>query len=864
MYYSSQDLKKIDDFQKYARFICDQFDVEVELEASKAQTDGRVIKLPNIIGMSDEEIDMMYAILLHETGHIKFSTFTPEAFAKLKTKNHAFLANCIEDARIENLLLKEFAGATEMLERFYCKNIVNRKLMKKVFNIPGKRPNLFNCLGLFLHGRLLNCRTAAFSRIATRTNYVKIRDFVKKYNLKPLLKTYQLRDWESVLSLTNKIYDLFVQEFGDLSEELDLGGDIIIKAQAEETLEGLQQEIIKSQIMTAPLQKKYAELWQDLDKWEKDHQKDFDDLFDEQRGIQEAVSDFNTALKNRRQKVFFEEQIQKVQNKINEFKTKVTGLKEDMLTIKGQIGSKTNGKGRPMTEKQMEAAKKSLATKTNQKATIEQKVKNLQTDISNVREKIRELKELKEEAHTKKLSDEAIQEKIAELQSKLSQSEAKQNILESERFEKSMELNEVGNTITQEIDRVQNKILDTVFDLENEAAKHDLPLDVLPQFQETPAWPQADEVQQEFDEQASKARKEIIRNGGRMAGRLGSSLEDLAVYIDNALERVKEIDLVEIFSDKAGFSRLPQFNQPEAVVSNYTDDQSTINALGSLYRHTVLTTTYDGIKLKNMGKNRAEITQLLTQEQNFIRSLKRVFQLKFKFSKRDYFRGGQEEGALDARNIWKLPTRQGEDYFEVNQPKMNNKIAASILVDISGSQDKANTEGGKKLKATALALSEAMKSVHIHHEILGYHAPICEEMKAEGASHSYNRRMNRLETVVYKNFTQNDNFGLSNLELDLTDNSDGESVRVALQRLKRERAKSKMLFILTDGKPFLSGADISILDEDLKAALRDAVKQKVQVFAIGFAPHAQGFYGERFCHAVEYTDIVRFCQQIPV
>jgi hypothetical protein len=406
--------------------------------------------------------------------------------------------------------------------------------------------------------------------------------------------------------------------------------------------------------------------------------------------------------------------------------------------------------------------------------------------------------------------------------------------------------------------------MDTMYDLDHEAQKYDLPIDVLPPFEDTPAWPEADQFQQEFDEKASKIRKEFVRNGGRAAGKIGTNLQDLSIYIDNALEKVKNIDLLKIFGEKSGYSRLPDLNQPTSIIANYTEDQATLHSLGSLSKHTVLSKDFDSILIKNNATNKKEILHLLHENAEFIRNMKRVFALKFKFNKKDYFRGGQEEGYLDSRNIWKLPTNQGDDYFEINQQKMINKISASILIDISGSQDKTNTEHGKKLKVTALALSEAMTSVHINHEILGYHAPICDEMKLENASYTYNRRMNRLETVVYKTFMQRDNNGLSNFNLELSDNSDGESVRIALQRLKKERAKNKMLFILTDGKPFLSSADISILDEDLKTALREAVQQKIQIFAIGFCPNGESFYGNRFCHALQYQDIINFCKQLPI
>ena len=66
MFYSAKDIKRIEDFEKYARFLCEHFDISVELDSTKAQTNGKVINLPNVVGLTDSELDMMYAILLHE------------------------------------------------------------------------------------------------------------------------------------------------------------------------------------------------------------------------------------------------------------------------------------------------------------------------------------------------------------------------------------------------------------------------------------------------------------------------------------------------------------------------------------------------------------------------------------------------------------------------------------------------------------------------------------------------------------------------------------------------------------------------------------------------------------------------------
>jgi len=160
-----------------------------------------------------------------------------------------------------------------------------------------------------------------------------------------------------------------------------------------------------------------------------------------------------------------------------------------------------------------------------------------------------------------------------------------------------------------------------------------------------------------------------------------------------------------------------------------------------------------------------------------------------------------------------------------------------------------------------LGLSQALDEVHIKHEILGYHAPVCQEMREMQSSVIYTRRSNNLETIVYKEASQRDNSGIMKIEPQMSDNSDGESLRIALKRLKAIRAKSHMVFIISDGKPFLCDTDMSVLDEDFRGALRQAVKDRVQVFGVGFFEQLQLFLGNRFCNASDFNNVLKFFEK---
>jgi nitric oxide reductase activation protein len=166
------------------------------------------------------------------------------------------------------------------------------------------------------------------------------------------------------------------------------------------------------------------------------------------------------------------------------------------------------------------------------------------------------------------------------------------------------------------------------------------------------------------------------------------------------------------------------------------------------------------------------------------------------------------------------------------------------------------------VRALAIGLSKALESVHVKHEVLGYHAPVCEEMRQMPTSTIYTRRSNRLETLVVKESGQKDQLGLMNLEPQLSDNSDGESLRIALKRVKMMRAKSHMIFVISDGKPFLCDTDMSVLDQDLREALKKAAREKVKVYGLGFFDQLGAFFDEHFCNASEEKDVLSFFEKL--
>lgn len=848
------------DFEKYARFICETFDINVVLDATRAETDGKVIYLPNVMSMTSKELDMMYAILLHEAGHIRYSTFDESYFKALKSKAHAFLANAIEDGRIENLLMKDFGGAKDMFESLYCDYTQDKALMRKIFKHDGQKPDLFTTLSFHVHNKIINCNTASLKEIAGAYRAGRINKFWKDNNIDGLIAANPLKNDKDVIKLTNEIYDLFAKKFQDKSEKLDFAKEIKQKEVIEKKLAELKEEGLKVEKQVQEMTVELGKIQEKIEDFEKSHP--------ELEEMENAVRENNGDIEKMQSKIDWKKEYDRTVKQLSEMGSTFESLdkeinqsKEELKALEEKLQSGVSGRGKkPMTEEQKDKWKSKVDAKKSQLEKLNKKLESQKNQEKMLQDFLKEadyLSKLDSDKYDKNLNIDSMKAQKEALENQNSEYQEKIN-------EINIEKNQMISDFNKQVDKIQKiqsdfmeKSADMMFDIDKMTGNTQFDLDILPEMNYEDVWPEAAAAQENFDQQATKKTGKMVRNGEKAAGLFGTNVRDILTYIDKAKEKVEEIDVTEIFKNKINTSKLDDFNA-EVKEKNYMDDKSVVGVFGTYREHIPLTTMYDTIKKENFSTNKQEMMEMMKKNAGFYRDLKRVFAKKFKFAKKDFWKGAQEEGQLDARNLWKLPTNQGDDYYEVNKQKFVNKTAATILIDISGSQNKDATEYGQKIKELVLGLSLALDEVHIKHEILGFHAPVCEEMRTMQADIIYTRRSNNLETIVYKEATQKDNSGILNIETQMSDNSDGESLRIAMKRLKKIQAKSHMIFMISDGKPFLCDTDVSVLDEDLRTALRQAVKDKIQMIGLGFFNQLEHFFGNRFCNAGKYEDVVSF------
>lgn len=863
---NSLQYKQFKDFEKYAKFICEKFDVSIQLESTRACTDGNTIYLPNVLSMTSKEVDMMYAILLHEAGHIRYSTFDEKYFLQLKTQWHAFLANSIEDARIENLLLKDFGGAADIFDKLYTDYTQDKNLMKKVFKHNGEKPDMFATLAFYIHNELVSFGTSELKDISGSRMANRIIKFVKESGIDELLVKSYPKKPNDVIALTNEVYDRFLKYFKkkDTSEVVDYKKELSEKKAIEKLLEQLKEQAEKVEAQLSEIREKVASVSHEID--------NFDGINSEKiQALRQDISSLNYERENLEYKIKWKAEYDQVKKQLANLPEEISKVQAELekqlnekKSLEEKMASGVNGRGKEMTVEQKEALKEKIEVKKRQSERLNNKVrqkleeqKNAQASFDAAQKEI----EQNPSMCNKDLNVDAVQSEINDVISKLGKS--KEDLEKLESGKRELESNK--NSLLEKIKEVQGKFAEEaaeeMFKIDKMGSKANIDLDILPEINYQDAWPDAASVQEEFDSKASKASGKMVRNGQKGAGLFGTNIRDIMTFIDKRKEKVEEIDVLEIFKGRIHASKLEDLNN-DMKVANYQEDKSVVGVFGTRREHIPFTTQFDSTKKEIVTKDIKGYQNVVNKNASFYRDLKRIFARNFKFSKKIFWRGAQEEGSLDVRNLWKLPTKQGDDFFEISNPKYENKVAATILVDISGSQNKEATEYGEKIRSLVIGLSQALAEVHVKHEILGFHAPVCEEMRGLNASSIYTRRSNKLETIVYKEAAQKDPMGVMNLELQMSDNSDGESLRIAIKRLKAIRAKSHMIFIISDGKPFLCDTDISVLDEDFKAALRMAVNEKVQVFGLGFFNQLELFMGDRFCNTNNNENILNFFNKI--
>jgi hypothetical protein len=212
--------------------------------------------------------------------------------------------------------------------------------------------------------------------------------------------------------------------------------------------------------------------------------------------------------------------------------------------------------------------------------------------------------------------------------------------------------------------------------------------------------------------------------------------------------------------------------------------------------------------------------------------------------------GGHRNGKLHNGSLHRLMFNR-DDVFRRKQVNDSKSVAASIVIDISGSM-----RWGTKLQLaawTGYALASVLDRMGIPNEVICFTTKpfprtVYKDMERDPLFGTY-ARIEALDMPILKGFDERmtveakRRFAALDHRADCQNNVDGECVQIAARRLSLRREKRKILFVLSDGHPACSGGKWTALLTHLKAVCEQIEKSGIDVMGIGIMDRAvQQFY----------------------
>jgi len=259
------------------------------------------------------------------------------------------------------------------------------------------------------------------------------------------------------------------------------------------------------------------------------------------------------------------------------------------------------------------------------------------------------------------------------------------------------------------------------------------------------------------------------------------------------------------------------------------------------------TTRFDKITDHSGKGNQSEYLELKKQISKIVSPIRNAFEKSLKVKENSRWHLEKERGSVSGRTMYRTFTDPSYNRIFKSLTKQETKdVAVSILIDLSLSMK------GDKLqiaKQAAIAMGEALKSLDIQFEVLGfssvYNAELHRLSKLNRWSwKSFARSTEALDLRVFKSFETTSMNGITNLRTG-QENPDGECLAWAAKRLTTRKEKRKILIVLSDGQPYTQDTDTGILCNDLKNRIAKIKKSGIECVGIGIlTDYVREYYPE--------------------
>ncbi|HSA61689.1 MAG TPA: VWA domain-containing protein [Nitrospiraceae bacterium] len=244
------------------------------------------------------------------------------------------------------------------------------------------------------------------------------------------------------------------------------------------------------------------------------------------------------------------------------------------------------------------------------------------------------------------------------------------------------------------------------------------------------------------------------------------------------------------------------------------------------------------------------VSATLTTHQSVIKSLRRFFEsLRPPAFRRVAGQADGEDLDIDAvvrRAADQRAGFEGGDRIYVRREKKERDVAVAFLVDVSGSTSR-QLESGRRVidieKESLVLLCEALEAVGDQYGLYAY--------SGQGRA--------SVDFLTIKDF--DDRLGASTAHRlgglgPRQQNRDGAAIRHATAKLLAREVKTRILMLLSDGRPLDGEYKDEYSLEDTKAALRDAKRRGVDPFCVTIDRDADS-YLRRMYGEVQYSVIDR-------
>ena len=351
---------------------------------------------------------------------------------------------------------------------------------------------------------------------------------------------------------------------------------------------------------------------------------------------------------------------------------------------------------------------------------------------------------------------------------------------------------------------------------------------------------QADEQSAELDRMASQGGGSKERSGagqGSHRGQQESTSGDVLGGGRSLPSTVEELLALDVEQQPA-----PEFNGQGERAARYPEWDHTIQDYRVNWCRVVERSAEAG--------SDDTVSATLTAHRSSIKGLRRFFESL----RPPAFRrvAGQADGEdLDIDAVVRRAAEQragceGSDRVYVRREKRERSVAVAFLVDVSGSTSR-QLEGGRRVidveKESLVLLCEALDAIGDQYALYAY--------SGQGRA--------SVDFLTVKDFDERLGSATAHRLGGLgprQQNRDGAAIRHAVAKLKAREAKTRILILLSDGRPLDGEYKDEYSLEDTKAALREARRQGIDPFCVTIDREADS-YLRRMYGDVRYAVIDR-------